>query len=57
MRFGLVQTKVGLISLLSNYEFQVSEKTPIPLVFDHTAFILSAVGGLYLKITDRSGRI
>ena len=53
MRFGLLQTKVGLISLLSSYEVQVSEKTPIPLVFDPKAFILSPKGEIYLKITER----
>jgi cytochrome P450 family 6 len=57
MRFGLMQTKVGLISLLSNYEFRVSEKTPVPLVLDHRTFILSPAGGMYLKIVDRSDRI
>ncbi|XP_069702404.1 probable cytochrome P450 6a13 [Periplaneta americana] len=52
MRFGLMQTKVGLISLLSSYVVHVSEKTPVPLVFDNT-FILAPKGGLHLKITNR----
>jgi cytochrome P450 family 6 len=54
MRFGLLQTKVGLISLLSSYEVRVSEKTPIPLVFDPRAFILAPKGEIYLKIAERS---
>jgi cytochrome P450 family 6 len=54
MRFGLLQTKVGLISLLSSYEVQVSEKTPIPLVFDPRALVLSHKGEIYLKIVERS---
>jgi len=54
MRFGLLQTKVGLISLLSSYEVRVSEKTPIPLVLDPKAFILAPKGEIYLKITERS---
>jgi cytochrome P450 family 6 len=54
MRFGLLQTKVGLISLLSSYEVRVSEKTPIPLVFDSRAFVLAPKGEIYLKITERS---
>jgi cytochrome P450 family 6 len=54
MRFGRMQTKVGLISLLSSYEVRVSEKTPIPLVFDPKTFILAPKGKIYLKITERS---
>jgi cytochrome P450 family 6 len=54
MRFGLMQTKVGLVSLLSKYEISVSEKTPIPLVFDVRSFILAPLGGMWLKIKKRS---
>jgi cytochrome P450 family 6 len=50
MRFGLMQTKVGLVSLLSKYQFNVSKKTPIPLVFDSKSFTLSPVGGMWLQI-------
>jgi cytochrome P450 family 6 len=48
-----MQTKVGLVSLLSKYQFNVSKKTPIPLVFDARSFILSPVGGMWLQITKR----
>jgi hypothetical protein len=54
MRFGLMQTKVGLVSLLSKYQISVSEKTPIPLVMDTKLFILNPVGGMWLKIKNRS---
>ncbi|XP_069702403.1 probable cytochrome P450 6a14 [Periplaneta americana] len=53
MRFGLMQTKVGLISLLSKYEVHPSEKTPIPLVFDPKSLVLAPVGGMWLKIVAR----
>jgi cytochrome P450 family 6 len=53
MRFGLMQTKVGLVSLLSKYQFSVSKKTPIPLVFDTKTFILTPVGGMWLQIKKR----
>jgi cytochrome P450 family 6 len=56
MRFALMQTKVGLISLLSNYEVRVSEKTPVPLVFEERALVLTAVGGMWLKIENRQER-
>jgi hypothetical protein len=53
MRFGLMQTKVGLVSLLSKYQISVSKKTPIPLVFDVRSFNLSPVGGMWLQIKKR----
>jgi cytochrome P450 family 6 len=53
MRFGLLQTKVGLVSLLSKYNFQVCHKTSVPLKLDTKSFITSAVGGMWLKITKR----
>ena len=52
-----MQTKVGLISVLSNNEVHVSEKTPIPLVFDYRSFVLSAKGGMWLKIVNRRDKI
>jgi cytochrome P450 family 6 len=56
MRFGLMQTKVGLISLLSSYEVKVSEKTPIPLVFDFRSLVQMPVGGMWLTIVKRSDK-
>jgi len=54
MRFGLMQIKVGLVSLLSKYQLSVSKKTPIPIVFDPSTFFLSPVGGVWLQITKRA---
>jgi cytochrome P450 family 6 len=54
MRFGLMQTKVGLVSLLSKYEISVSEKTPIPLEIDTKSFTLAPRGGMWLNIKRRS---
>jgi cytochrome P450 family 6 len=53
MRFGLMQTKVELVSLLSKYQLSVSKKTPIPLVFDPKSFALSPLGGMWLQIKKR----
>jgi cytochrome P450 family 6 len=54
MRFGLLQTKVGLVSLLSKYSFQVGEKTSVPLKLDKKSIVTSAVGGMWLKIKKRA---
>jgi len=53
MRFGLMQTKVGLVSLLSKYEISVSKKTPIPIVIDPTSVGLLPKGGMWLQIRKR----
>jgi hypothetical protein len=53
MRFGLMQTKVGLVSLLSKYQFSVSEKTTVPLVIDTKPFVLTSAGGMWLQIKQR----
>ena len=53
MRFGLMQTKVGLVSLLSKYQLSVSKKTPIPLAFEPQSFVLAPVGGMWLQIRKR----
>ncbi|PNF28549.1 putative cytochrome P450 6a14 [Cryptotermes secundus] len=54
MRFGLMLTKVGLVSLLSKYQFSLSEKTPVPLVMDTKPFILAPAGGMWLQIKQRA---
>jgi cytochrome P450 family 6 len=53
MRFGLMQTKVGLISILSKYQLNVSKKTAVPLVFDTKTVIMTTVGGMWLQIKKR----
>ncbi|CAD7079515.1 unnamed protein product [Hermetia illucens] len=34
LRFGRMQSRIGLITLLKNYRFKPCSKTPIPMVFD-----------------------
>ncbi|XP_069671900.1 probable cytochrome P450 6a13 isoform X3 [Periplaneta americana] len=54
MRFALLQIKVGLISILSKYQFSVCEKTAIPLVYDPKTFLLFMKGGTWLQVKNRS---
>jgi cytochrome P450 family 6 len=56
MRFALMQTKVGLVSVLSKYEVQISETTPVPLEFDSRSVVLAPRGGMWLKIVKRSDK-
>jgi hypothetical protein len=48
-----MQTKVGLISLLSKYQFRISKKTADPLVLDTINFVMTPLGGIWLHIKKR----
>ncbi|XP_067006627.2 cytochrome P450 6k1 [Anabrus simplex] len=48
MRMGLMQTKVGLVHLLSRFEVSPVKNTPIPMQLDRKSFTLTAKGGLHL---------
>jgi len=49
-----MQTKVGLVSILSKYQLNVSTKTAVPLVLDAKTMILAPVGGMWLHIKKRA---
>ncbi|XP_058813402.1 probable cytochrome P450 6a14 [Topomyia yanbarensis] len=50
LRFGVMQTKIGLITLLRNFRFSPSSRTPARIAFDPKSFVLSPIGGNYLKV-------
>ncbi|CAD7079519.1 unnamed protein product [Hermetia illucens] len=50
MRFGRMQSRVGLAMLLKHYRFEISEKTPIPIEFSRVTPVLGPTGGMYLKV-------
>ncbi|XP_043483753.1 cytochrome P450 6k1-like [Leptopilina heterotoma] len=57
-RLGLLQSKLGIIHIISKYELSINKKTPVPIQIDPKAFLTSAVGGLHLdlkKITTVAG--
>ncbi|EDW02010.1 GH20136 [Drosophila grimshawi] len=49
MRFGQMQSRVGLAQLIRNFKFSVCEKTDIPLKHDPKSFVLGTVGGIYVR--------
>lgn len=51
MRFGMMQTLVGLATLLSNYRFEICSETQIPLVMEPKSFFLAPQKMMNLKIT------
>lgn len=50
MRFGLMQTKVGLASILRNYRVTLNKKTTIPLILDKNSLVTSIEGNLWLNL-------
>lgn len=50
-RFGIIQTKIGLINMLKNFKVEVCEKTLIPYVANPNSFLLRPKGGLHLKFS------
>ncbi|XP_052863095.1 cytochrome P450 6a2-like [Anopheles cruzii] len=50
LRFGVMQAKIGLITLLRNFRFAPTAHTPKTIVFDPKSFILSPSTGNYLKV-------
>ncbi|KAK5641167.1 hypothetical protein RI129_009714 [Pyrocoelia pectoralis] len=50
MRFGMMQTKVGLTCLLRNYLFSVSSKTQRPLKWDQYTVILTTQNPIWLDV-------
>ncbi|XP_058788782.1 uncharacterized protein LOC131662839 [Phymastichus coffea] len=53
-RFGILQSKIALIALLSNYKFFTCEKTPIPIQYSKRSFTQSPHGGVYLRMERRA---
>lgn len=50
MRFGIMQSKVGLTSVLKNYRVSLHNKTKLPITLDKRQFIPVIDGGLWLKL-------
>ncbi|XP_001604822.1 probable cytochrome P450 6a13 [Nasonia vitripennis] len=48
-RFGIYQTKVGLIQILKSYKVEVCAETCIPYVVDPKKFLLTPLDGIKLK--------
>nr|XP_024219881.1 cytochrome P450 6j1-like [Halyomorpha halys] len=52
-RFGLLQTKVGIITILKNYEVHKTEETQIPLKFRGSTVIAMTKGPITLKFSPK----
>lgn len=50
LRFGMMQSRVGLATILSKFKFSVCPKTVIPLEYSVASIVLQPKGGLWLKV-------
>uniref|UniRef100_A0A182PYV2 Uncharacterized protein n=1 Tax=Anopheles epiroticus TaxID=199890 RepID=A0A182PYV2_9DIPT len=50
LRFGMMQTKVGLITLLRQFRFSPTDRTPDRIRFMPNVFVLSPDSGNYLQV-------
>lgn len=50
LRFGLMLTKIGLTTLLSNFSFAPNSKTPLKLEFNPALFVIAPTRGMYFDI-------
>lgn len=49
-RFGLLQAKVGLLSIIRRFNVTLNEKTHTPIKYATKAFITSVQGGVWLNV-------
>lgn len=52
MRIGLLQTKLGVIKLLTKYEFTPCKDTLIPMRLSSTAPMTVSDGGIFLNVKE-----
>lgn len=50
LRFGLLQTKIGLCLLLKNYLFTINQQTKVPVEFDPLVFVIASKEDIILNV-------
>lgn len=50
LRFGMMQTRIGFVTLVKNFEITLGSKTKVPITYDPSSFILSSKFTIYLKL-------
>lgn len=55
MRFGMMQTRIGIATMLRNFKVSPSGGTMIPMEFDPKATFLSPAKGMLLNVEPISG--
>lgn len=50
LRFGMMQARIGLVTLLHNFDISMGTKTQIPPRFYPKSFVTVPEHGIYLKL-------
>lgn len=50
-RFAMLQNKVGVVGLLTHFEFSISPNTPVPYVIDIASVAIEPKDGIFLQLT------
>lgn len=50
MRFGVMQTRIGLATILTNFRLSPTENTPTRVEFSPNSNVLCSVGGMNLRV-------
>lgn len=50
LRFGMMQSRMGIATILNNFILSPSVRTTIPMKFQAHAEMLSPVGGMFLNL-------
>jgi hypothetical protein len=53
-QFALIETKLALVQLLSQFNIRVTAKTPLPMKIIQTGFNMSVEGGFWFGLQRRS---
>lgn len=56
LRFGMMQSRIGLVMLLTNFEFSACSKTEVPLEAEPGSFTLAPKNGIYLRLKSINQR-
>lgn len=51
LRFGMMEARVGLVTLLNNFDISLGSQTPVPLQTDPKKFISTPTSNVYLKLS------
>lgn len=52
----MVEMKLGLARLLQHFKFLPGKGLPVPMRFDPKAFVLTAEGGINVRVLPRQAR-
>lgn len=50
LRFGIMQSTIGVVQILRNFKLSLSTKTELPIQIDEQRFLIKEKSPIYLKL-------